>query len=334
MKLKLLDILVCPKCQNDLTLESSEKDSVGDIESGVLKCQSCDEEYKIINGIPRFVPLENYADSFGLQWNLFKSEQVDSQNDFNLSEIRFFTETGWTREWMAGKLILDAGCGAGRFLDVVSKTDAEVVGVDLSNAVDAAKTNNEGRENVHIVQASIYELPFRKETFDGTYCIGVVQHTPDPKKTVKSVAEMVKKGGRVGFFIYERKTWTKFYSKYLVRPFTKRMKNESLLKLIKGTMPILFLLSEVTFRIPVLGKFFSFVIPVSNYVGVNTHTNHGLDMKQRYRWALMDTFDMLAPEYDEPQTFEEVKEVLESEGIINIKRTTPAGLCLDGEKKS
>ena len=332
MQSKLLEILICPKCQSALTLESPKTEADGEITSGTLKCQTGGEEYKIAGGIPRFVPPENYASSFGLQWNLFKSEQLDSQNGFNLSEKRFFDETSWEREWMAGKLILDAGCGAGRFLDASSKTDAEIVGVDLSNAVDAAKSNTAGRKNVHIVQASIYELPFRKETFDGVYCIGVVQHTPDPKKTMRCAAKMVKKGGRLAFFIYEKRRWTKFYSKYLIRPFTKRLKSETLLKVIKVAMPILFPITEVAFRIPVVGKIVGFMIPVSNYVGINVKSNQGLDIKQRYRWALMDTFDMLAPEYDEPQTFEEVRELLTNEGIVDLHRTANSGLCLDGRK--
>ena len=329
---KLLKILVCPPCQVELECAAREVETDGDIVSGTLTCKKCNREYSIVSGIPRFVPMDNYASSFGLQWNLFKSEQLDSHNGFDLSEKRFYSETGWDREWLNDKLILDAGCGAGRFLDVTSKAKVDVVGVDLSNAVDAAKSNTQGRSNVHLVQASIYELPFRPGTFDGVYCLGVVQHTPEPKKTLQCLAEMIKPGGRLGLFIYERKKQTMLYSKYLIRPLTKRLKNETLLTLIKTTMPVLFPLTEVTFRIPVLNRVFQFMIPVSNYVGGNVINNPGLTMKQRYQWALMDTFDMLSPEYDQPQTLQEVEETLNEAGVTNVRRTSRVGLCLDGQK--
>ena len=333
MQTKLLEILVCHKCQSELACEAKETAPDGDITTGVLRCADCKGEYEIVSGIPRFVEKENYASSFGLQWNMFKSEQIDDKNGFKLSENRFYSETGWEKDWLKGKLILDAGCGAGRFLDVVSKDEGEVVGVDLSNAVDAAKINMAERKNVHLVQASIYELPFRPGTFDGCYCIGVVQHTPDPKRTLRCLAEMIKEGGKIGLFIYEiRRWWTLYYSKYLVRPLTTRMKQENLLRLIKFLMPVLFPLTEVLYRIPYVSRVSGFIIPVSNYVGYNYGTSKGLSMRQRYRWALMDTFDMLAPAYDQPQTLEEVEPVLTDAGIINLRRTSSDGLCLTGDK--
>jgi predicted rRNA methylase YqxC with S4 and FtsJ domains len=59
-----------------------------------------------------------------------------------------------------GKVVLDAGSGAGRFLDVASGSKADVVGVDLTEAVDAARESLRGRDNVHLVQASLYERRF------------------------------------------------------------------------------------------------------------------------------------------------------------------------------
>jgi len=180
MRLKLLDVLACPKCQRSLTCRVDEHGKDGEITAGILSCEGCGQEYPITAGIPRFVALDNYAASFGYQWNRFKSEQIDSVNGTKLSAKRFYSETGWTKEWLQDKWILDAGCGAGRFIDVASDSGAEVVGLDISNAIDAAKANLAGRNNVHFVQASIYEPPFLDAAFDGLYCIGVIQHTPDP----------------------------------------------------------------------------------------------------------------------------------------------------------
>lgn len=327
MQTKLLEVLACPKCLAELSCAASEVSADGEIIAGSLGCSACAKAYPIEAGIPRFVARDNYASSFGYQWNRFKSEQIDSINSTGLSVERFYSETNWTKDWLKGKWILDAGCGAGRFLEVVSREECEAVGVDLSNATDAARETLSGRRNVHLVQASLYELPFRAGVFDGCYCIGVIQHTPDPERSLQSLPRVLKTGGRIAVTIYERKPWTKLNVKYLIRPLTKRMNKRALLYTIKGLMPILFPITEITFRIPYLGRAFMFIIPVANYV----HESK-LTLRQRYHWAILDTFDMLSPQYDQPQRHQDAERPLRREGIEEIKRLQNGGLNLIGRK--
>jgi ubiquinone/menaquinone biosynthesis C-methylase UbiE/uncharacterized protein YbaR (Trm112 family) len=326
MRRKLLDLLCCPKCSSELDCVS-EIEEAEEIVAGKLRCSGCGGEYMIKDSIPRFVAPDNYAESFGYQWNLFSRTQLDSYNGTNQSANRFYSETGWTNESLKGKWILDAGCGAGRFLDVASQNECDVVGIDLSSAIDASRKNLEGRKNVHLVQASIYELPFKKGAFDGCYCIGVIQHTPDPKKTMAALPGFLKKGGEIVVTIYERKPWTYLFSKYWYRPVTRKMKKESLLRLIRTLMPAGFAVTNVLFRVPVLGKVFQFAIPVANYVGKSD-----LSRDQRYDWAILDTFDMLSPTFDQPQTQAEAESALSEAGIIDIRRLPNAGLNLVGKK--
>lgn len=327
MHLKLLDLLVCPRCRGELACAAATTDA-GEIVSGTLDCTACMESYPIKDGIPRFVPSENYASSFGYQWNLFKQEQIDSSNGTNQSEHRVYSETGWTREWLRGKWVLDAGCGAGRFLDVLADTDADVVGLDITNAVDAARSNLGPRKNVHLVQASIYELPFREGAFDGCYCIGVIQHTPDPERTVRVLPSVLKEGGRLAVTIYERRRLTLLNTKYLIRPVTRRMSKPALLSTIRAAMPLFFPLTEVLFRVPLLGRVSRFVLPVANYV-----EKPDLNVRERYRWAVLDTFDMLAPAFDQPQREADVRRALEASGVRQITRLPNPGLNLVGTRQ-
>ena len=299
----------------------------GEIETGNLECQQCGKSYPIKGGIPRFVPEDNYAASFGYQWNRFRSQQIDSVNGTEISKKRFYSETGWTPDWLHGKWILDAGCGAGRFLDVASNNDCEVVGIDISNATDAARSTLVERKNVHLVQGSIYEMPFRQHAFDGCYSIGVIQHTPEPLRSVAALPRMIEAGGRIAVTIYERKPLTFLYSKYLLRPLTKRIDKTMLLRAIERSMRFLFPLTNVLFRVPLLNRVFAFAIPVANYVD-----EPALSSKQRYDWAILDTFDMLSPAYDQPQTEQEVTAALSGEGIIEISRLPNPGLNLVGRK--
>ena len=265
MRKKLTELLVCPKCHEALDCQPELIADDGDIRTGSLRCAGCQVSYPIERGIPRFVPTGNYATSFGYQWNRFRQEQIDSLNGTRQSEERLRNETAWDSSWWNGKTVLDAGCGAGRFLEVSSRNrECDVVGVDLSSAIDAAQETVSGRSNVHLVQASIFELPFRPRSFDGVYCIGVIQHTPDPKAAVQSLADVVEDEGRIAVTIYERCWSTMLYSKYWVRPVTRRIKAEWLLNLIKIIMPVAFILSEVLFRIPVLKRIFQFILPVAN----------------------------------------------------------------------
>ncbi|HMU32515.1 MAG TPA: methyltransferase domain-containing protein [Pyrinomonadaceae bacterium] len=323
MKRHLLEILACPKCTDELRSSSNDEN----ISEGSLTCVGCGEDFPVTNGIPRFVPQDNYASSFGYQWNLFRKVQLDSYNGTTLSADRLWNETGWTPDELSGKWVLDVGCGAGRFLDAVSRSDGEIVGIDISNAIDASQENLTDRENIHFVQASIYDLPFREGAFDRVYCIGVVQHTPDRDKTLRSIAAMVKPDGKVALTIYPRRPWTKLFSKYWLRPITKRMRKETLLKLIQGVMPVAFPITEVLFRIPLLGKAFMFIIPVANYV----HEKQ-LNREQRYSWAVLDTFDMLSPAFDRPMTAAEALKPLEESGI-EITRQRDSGLNLTGTRQ-
>lgn len=328
MKSELNDILVCISCGQGLVCQPSLAEK-NDIIEGVLRCSSCDREYPITNGIPRFVPADNYASSFGYQWNLFRKEQIDSYNGTSLSVDRFWSETGWNRDEMTRKWVLDAGCGAGRFLDACSPSNAQVVGIDISSAIDAAKENLDERENVHFVQASIYELPFKKATFDYVYCIGVIQHTPDPEQSLRSIAEMVKPDGEIAVTIYERRKWyTMLFSKYWLRPLTKRMKKQTLLRAIETVMPVAFPVTDFLFRLPLVGRAFIFAIPVANYV----HEKQ-LDRDQRYAWAILDTFDMLSPAYDQPMTEPEAREPLREAGF-EVSRLTYGGLNLVGKRRA
>src|SRR5262245_31539158 len=169
-----MPILVCPACDAGVELK----------DSGVL-CRDCGQTYSrnSSNGVIYFAEEESYAESFGLQWNTFSREQLDNDR-LHESERRLRGETGLFPEQIAGKIVLDAGCGMGRFLDIVSRDGAALaVGVDLSSAVDAAAANLSDRDNALIIKGDIYRLPFRRASFDVVFSIGVLHHTRSEEHT-------------------------------------------------------------------------------------------------------------------------------------------------------
>ena len=304
MRRKLMEILAEPGTGAELRLEVTRgSDEI--IEEGVLVSAATGKRYPITGGIPRFVDPENYATSFGRQWNAFREVQLDSANGVSYSRKRFDAEAGWTEDELHGRWLLDAGCGAGRFAEVSASRGPNLVALDLSSAADAAARTLARFPNADVVQGSLLDPPFRRGAFDFCYCIGVLQHTPDPAKGVRTLVNALRPGGRFAFTMYARRWYTKLYAKYLVRPLTKRMKETTLLKLIERTMPLLFPLTNVLFPLPLLGKIARFAIPVANYPEWTD-----LPRDVRYRLAILDTFDMLAPRYDLPMNWQEMEHAL------------------------
>src|SRR5688500_17062133 len=107
MKVATLREFSCPQCGSDLRLLLG-KELDGAMTEGLIGCPACTAEFHIKNGIPRFVPSQEYAESFGFQWNRFRQTQLDSHTGLPLSRDRLFAVTKWPTT-MNGERILEAG---------------------------------------------------------------------------------------------------------------------------------------------------------------------------------------------------------------------------------
>jgi uncharacterized protein YbaR (Trm112 family) len=163
LKKKLLDYLVCPSCAGSLSLVSEEQQQ-SEIIKGKLTCEACAAVFPITGGIPRFAKLEEIdpdkrdtAANFGWQWQHFTQEDTRYAEQF----------LGWiypvTPEFFRDKVVLEGGCGKGRHTQLAAQWGArDVIGVDLSAAVEIAYRATVELDNVHIVQADIFQLPFKR----------------------------------------------------------------------------------------------------------------------------------------------------------------------------
>ncbi|HED01025.1 MAG TPA: class I SAM-dependent methyltransferase [Proteobacteria bacterium] len=185
---------ICTTCGGHFILDNMVHQEDGSVREGTLVCRTCGIRYSVISGIPRFVPAENYAGSFGYQWNIHRKTQLDSYTGLPISRDRLFTVSGWS-EHLEGERILEAGSGAGRFTEVLLQTGAELFSFDYSNAVEANLSNNGEKPNLHLFQGDIFNIPFAEQSFDKVISLGVLQHTPDPERAFISLARFVKPGG-------------------------------------------------------------------------------------------------------------------------------------------
>lgn len=273
--------------------------------------------YPFINGAYRIVSGENYTDNFGREWNEFKKTQIDKFNGQTVSHDRFFAQTGWNKTLLANKNILEVGSGAGRFSQIVLDfTEANLYSVDFSSAVEANYQNNGPSERLKLFRASIYDLPFEPEQFDYVFCFGVLQHTPDFKKSVECLISMVRPGGELVVDFYPVKGWySKLNAKYLLRPFTKKMDQDKLMKLIRTNADWMIAATGFFNKIG-LGKLINRFIPVCNIA--ETVPAH-ISKEQLHEWVVLDTFDMYSPAYDDPQKPATVKIWFEQAGMVNVK---------------
>lgn len=314
----MLEMLVCPACNSaGVLLPSIQQESKGEIKEGVLDCASCGSKFPIKNYIPRFVSSENYAESFGFQWNKHSKTQIDKFSGINMSRDRFFQVTGWD-ENLKGQRILEAGSGAGRFTQIAIETGAEVFSFDYSSAIDANLATNGLQKNFYPFQADIYRIPLKKASFDKVFCFGVLQHCPDPQKAFLSLLPYLKTGGEIAIDIYDLTFRAYVNPKYWLRPFTKRLSPEQLYKLVEKAVPKLFPLKMwITEHVP-FGKYFAFFIPIAYHKGFIPQAD-GLNYEQLIEWSILDTFDKFAPKYDKPQRISTVRSWFEEAELKEIE---------------
>ena len=299
MKMAALDVIVCPSCKAGLSLKKVGSRAGKEILEGSLLCEQCPSTFPIRGGVPRFVPDAAYASSFGSQWNWFRRVQLDSFNESAISDRALRATTGWPDHLYAGQLLLDAGVGAGRFAERAAAKGAQVFGVDLTTAIDAAFHNIGVRENVHLIQADIFTLPFRLGTFDLAYSIGVLHHTPNPRVAFARVAEAVKPGGRLAVYVYAR-NGAGHRGSDAVRRVTTRLPLGVMWALSAAAVPLFHV-----YRVPVIGTALRLALPIS--------------MERHWRWRWLDTFDWYTPKYQWKHLYPEIYRWFRDNGFEHVE---------------
>ena len=265
------------------------------------------------HGIPSFVEDEPYVSAFGLQWLKHAKTQLDSHTGLNITKDRLLRMFGPPCFDLDRKVILEAGCGAGRFTEILLEYNSSITSVDLSVAVLANKENNGEKPNLRLARASITELPFDNEQFDIVFCPGVVQHTPNPTISITELYKQVKPGGWLIFDQYRYNLSSMIKTTWIARLILKRLTPEQGLKvtdlLVKMWLPAHRrvagnrLLEVLLFRISPI---------TSHYAGYP-------DMSEldQVAWARLATHDNLTDFHKHYTTIKSLKRNVSKLGAIN-----------------
>ncbi len=308
--------LCCPHDLQDLLYEGSRDEFNRPIE-GQLKCSSCKRQYEVQDGVIDFLQEGHYTGSFGYQWNLFRQTNLDSYSKFPIFNDRFEVVSQWNGQHQ-GTWCVEAGCGSGAFSEVVAPMVEWLFSVDASTAVYANRANNGHLGNIVFMKADLFCLPFRSAGVPILYCLGVIQHTPDPRLAVQKLYEKLMPGGEILLDVYSKEAGTLFWTKYWLRPFTRRLPQEALLKAIILLIKPLLLAHDILRLIPgKVGRWLAYrLIPVNTY-----KYSYAFSKKLNEEWAILDTFDMLSPRFDIPLSVNDVKTLMQQ---LNPKKSRVA----------
>lgn len=234
-------------------------------------------------------------ESFSSQWSFFKktdrvwSETVEERKNTFLKEIDSDPKE------LAGKAVLDAGCGVGTASEAMAEVGLWTVAMDISEGVFETRRRVE-----NVVRGDLLNIPFREGVFDIVYAKGTLHHTPDTNKAFNECAKKLKEGGLFYVWIYRKSGGFKKF----------------LLKYIKPVLR----------RIPPKLKPFVFA-PIALIRMIRERLN--------FNEAMVTTFDFFSPPFRFEHTEEEVRRWYEGLGFRKIRRTNNVkeGFGLLGEKK-
>lgn len=354
MKEKLLNFINCPVCGKNLTLKVFEEKNK-EIKEGLLLC-SCSQFFPIIENIPRiligdlrmiiyerfpdfflkykdFLPREKLnkeikndslkkkriSESFSYEWQKFSEMLKEWEENFN-----FYFKPLESSDLLKDKIILDAGCGMGRYTYYSAKIAKETIAIDLSQAIDVAFYNNKDVSNVHFIQADIYNLPFRENFFDFIFSLGVLDHLPEPEEGFERLIKLLK--DKAGILVYVYRS----YSKNTFHFYILRFVNFFRCFTTKISFKLLYLLC---YPIAIL-SYLIFVLPYQVFIRKTNKINWPLRSYSDYPFKvfLNDTFDRFSSPIENRYSKEEISAWYQKAGLKNVKILGGSGWRVFGIK--
>jgi SAM-dependent methyltransferase len=241
--------------------------------------------------------------AYGLQWNRFRILRPEEDR------ATFLNRTGLRTEDLIGARVLDAGCGMGRYLRVAAEGAADVVGVDLSQAVQAARALTSGLRNVHLVRGDLLRAPLLHGCFDHIYSLGVLDHTPNPRAAFLTLARLLKPGGRIAIWVYPRERPALEAVICVHRAISTRLPLPVLVWASHALAPI----GAVKRRLMASPRGWV------NRLGVALNVlTIGVSMHPDPEVRVCDTLDWYAPLYLSRHTLQEVRSWFQDAGLIDI----------------
>jgi SAM-dependent methyltransferase len=207
-------VLACPICRRPFT-----------------EAYVCEQGHRfaVVDDVPVLVPdlddpAESISASFGREWAYFRHGNDRTWGETVEQRKRdFLRHIAAKAEDLAGKRVLDAGCGNGMLSAAISEYGCDTFACDLSPSVHHAARYFAQRSSVQFFRANLMQPPIAAGAFDIVFCAGVLHHTPSTRYTFDRVAETVAPGGRLFVWLYHALRGVKQRTRVRVRSHVARL---------------------------------------------------------------------------------------------------------------
>jgi SAM-dependent methyltransferase len=143
----------------------------------------------------------NTVEGFGAEWSRFDQSGAPAEDlDANFDDyFRIFP-----KEFLRpDKIGADIGCGSGRWAKFIAPAVGKLICIDASaEALDVAKRNLAGFNNVEFVHASVSATPIPDSSVDFAFSLGVLHHIPDTAAGIRDAVRMLKPGSPLLVYLY------------------------------------------------------------------------------------------------------------------------------------
>jgi len=141
--------------------------------------------------------------SFGNEWEKWDAFGWGDSVTMEQTRRIFAYKVMAGKEELDESLVVDAGCGNGRYTKVALDLGAEVIGIDLS-AADVAYENLKDDPKAHIIQGDLFHPPLKKSQCDFIFSNGVLMHTGNAKKAFLALVPLLKDTGAITIHLYHK----------------------------------------------------------------------------------------------------------------------------------
>ncbi len=302
-------------------------------------------------GIPRSRALVSAAQEqteqvFGFKWQkrdtFDRPEVLAAHRSWMVQRYGDPTAFAWLDNYDKPPLLIDAGCGASwsgleLFEPVLPRL--RYLGIDISEAVDVARRRfaERGCEG-GFVQADIANLPFAPGSVDIIFSEGVLHHTDSTEGALKSLARLLKVGGRFMFYVYRRKGPVREFTDDLLRDRMRAMTPEQAWKAMEPLTRLGIALGELNVEVDIPEAIDLLEIPAGR-----------INLQRLFYWHVAKAFyrpdftfdemnhinyDWYAPRNAQRQSIEEVRTWCQECGLeIERERVEEAGITIVAVKR-
>jgi SAM-dependent methyltransferase len=135
-------------------------------------------------------------------WRLWRNEQTDPEPFYRLLAAEAVEDLERRHGSLAGKTILDLGCGPGFYTDAFRARGAHVIPVDK----DMGEMEMVGSAPEGALLADAGDLPIEDDSVDGAFCSNLLEHTPNTPEVIREIERTLRPGG------WAYISWTNWYS--------------------------------------------------------------------------------------------------------------------------